>query len=102
MVSWPTISSLRSRGRERSWWIAAAAEFADSMRGRLVPSEVFDRAVAARDELVVHDLVAYQSPLTQVLSLPELRTERGGPAALRELLRMEIDADCGQTAGRES
>jgi hypothetical protein len=58
--------------------------------------------VAARDELVVHDLVAYQSPLTQVLSLPKLRTERGGPAALRELLRMEIDADCGQAAGRES
>jgi hypothetical protein len=58
--------------------------------------------VAARDELVVHDLVAYQSPLTQVLSVPELRTERGGPAALRELLRMEIDADGGQGTGRES
>jgi hypothetical protein len=61
-----------------------------------------EAVVAARDELVVHDLVAYQSPLTQVLSLPQLRTERGGPAALRELLRMEIDADCGRAAGRES
>jgi hypothetical protein len=36
--------------------------------------------VAARDELVQHDLVAYQSPLTQVLALPALRVARGGPA----------------------
>lgn len=35
--------------------------------------------VAARDELVQHDLVAYQSPLTQVLALPSLRVARGGP-----------------------
>jgi hypothetical protein len=37
--------------------------------------------VAARDELVVYDLVAYQAPLTQVLSLPRARVERAGPAA---------------------
>ena len=43
--------------------------------------------VAARDELVVYDLVAYQAPLTQVLSLPRARVERAGPAALQELLR---------------
>lgn len=43
--------------------------------------------VAARDELVVYDLVAYQAPLTQVLSLPRARVERAGPAALHELLR---------------
>ena len=61
-----------------------------------------EAVIAARDELVVHDLVAYQAPLTQVLSLPRLRTERGGPAALRELLRMEIEADSGRAAGRES
>ncbi len=46
-----------------------------------------EAVVAARDELVVHDLVAYQAPLTQVLSLPRARVERGGPAALPELLR---------------
>jgi hypothetical protein len=43
--------------------------------------------VAARDELVVYDLVAYQAPLTQVLSLPRARVERAGPAAVQELLR---------------
>ena len=40
-----------------------------------------------RDDLVVHDLVAYQAPLTQVLSLPRPRVERGGPAARQALLR---------------
>ena len=37
--------------------------------------------VAARDELVGHDLVAYQAPLTQVLSLPTPCVERGYAAA---------------------
>ena len=46
-----------------------------------------EAVVAARDELVVYDLVAYQAPLTQVLSLPLPHVERGGPAALRELIR---------------
>jgi hypothetical protein len=36
--------------------------------------------VSARDELVLHDLVAYQAPLTQVLSLPRGPVERGGRA----------------------
>lgn len=35
-----------------------------------------DDVVAARDDLVVHDLVAYQAPLTQVLSLPKLGVQR--------------------------
>lgn len=46
-----------------------------------------EAVVAARDELVVYDLVAYQAPLTQVLSLPRARVERSGPAGLQELLR---------------
>ena len=44
--------------------------------------------VRARDELVTVDLIAYQAPLTQVLSLPVLRVQRGGGLqALGELLR---------------
>lgn len=42
---------------------------------------------AARDELLIHDLVAYQPPLTQVLSLPPARVARGGFPGLGELLR---------------
>jgi hypothetical protein len=44
---------------------------------------------AARDELITHDLIAYDAPLTQVLSLPiAKRTERGGGLhALAEILR---------------
>ena len=30
----------------------------------------------AREELITHDLIAYQSPLTQVLSLPPSRMQR--------------------------
>jgi hypothetical protein len=52
-----------------------------------------EAVVAARDDLVVHDLVAYQSPLTQVLSLPRLRVERGGPAVLRDVLRTVADEE---------
>lgn len=44
--------------------------------------------VRARDELVTEDLVAYQTPLTQVLSLPERgRTSRGGLASLGEIFQ---------------
>jgi hypothetical protein len=43
--------------------------------------------VAAREELLVHDLVAHQPPLTQLLSLPPARVARGGLNALRELAR---------------
>jgi len=54
--------------------------------------------VRARDELVTLDLIAYQAPLTQVLSLPVLRVERGGGLqALGELLRA-----VGQPPRRES
>lgn len=43
--------------------------------------------VAAREELLNHDLVAYQHPLTQVLSLPRARVSRSGRHALGELVR---------------
>jgi hypothetical protein len=44
--------------------------------------------VAARDELTAEDLVAYRSPLTQVLSLPQrTRVDRGGLASLGEMFR---------------
>lgn len=46
-----------------------------------------EAVVAAREELLVHDLVAYQAPLTQVLSLPRPRLARGGLSGVRELLR---------------
>jgi hypothetical protein len=44
--------------------------------------------VLARDELVAEDLVAYRTPLTQVLSLPERgRVIRGGVASLGEIFQ---------------
>lgn len=53
---------------------------------------ISERAVvAARDELVQHDLLAYQAPFTQVLALPTLRVARGGPA-LHGLFRETQDA----------
>jgi len=56
---------------------------------------------AARDELVTHDLVAYQAPLTQVLSLPTPCVERGYAAAMRELMRATIDIEKRPATGRE-
>jgi hypothetical protein len=56
-----------------------------SMATRLRMRE--ESIVAAREELVVHDLVAHQPPLTQVLSLPPARVARGGLHGLRELVR---------------
>jgi hypothetical protein len=44
--------------------------------------------VDAREELLIQDLVAYQHPLTQVLSLPPERVARGGLPAVAELTRM--------------
>jgi hypothetical protein len=41
--------------------------------------------VQAREELLTYDLVAYQPPLTQVLSLPRPRLERKDYHALRAL-----------------
>ena len=54
---------------------------------RLRISEV--AVVAARDELLVMDLVAYRAPLVQVLSLPRAGLERrdGGLVQFGELLR---------------
>ena len=49
--------------------------------------------VAAREELLVQDLVAYQPPLTQVLSLPPARVARGGLPGLRELVRSLQDEE---------
>ena len=46
-----------------------------------------ESVVAAREELLVQDLVAHQPPLTQVLSLPPARVARGGLQGLRELAR---------------
>jgi hypothetical protein len=56
-----------------------------SMASRLRMGE--EAIVAAREELLVHDLVAHQPPLTQLLSLPPARVARGGLPALRELAR---------------
>jgi hypothetical protein len=41
--------------------------------------------VAARDELLTHGLLAYESPLTQVLALPSRRVEQRGSHAVRTL-----------------
>jgi hypothetical protein len=60
-----------------------------------------EAVVAAREELVVYDLVAYQTPLTQVLSLPRPRVERGGPAALRELMRTLADEEQSAATRRD-
>jgi len=51
-----------------------------------------EAVVAARDELVTHDLVAFQAPLTQVLSLPPSRVERRGFHALEALLQAVDEA----------
>ena len=50
--------------------------------------------VAAREQLLIHDLVAYRSPLTQVLSLPPAgRIQRGGLCAIGELFRTLQSSD---------
>ena len=47
-----------------------------------------EAVVAARDELITHDLVAYHVPLTQVLSLPRRgRVDRAELHALGEIFR---------------
>jgi hypothetical protein len=55
-----------------------------------------ERAVVrARDELVVHDLVAYQAPLIQVLSLrpPALARQGGGLTRLGDIFRRLADEE---------
>ena len=47
--------------------------------------------VDAREELLIHDLIAFQPPLTQLLSLPRARVARGGLHALGELVRTVED-----------
>jgi hypothetical protein len=48
-----------------------------------------EQVVRAREELLMQDLIAYQPPLTQVLSLPQSRrVERGGAHTLGELFRL--------------
>ena len=49
--------------------------------------------VAAREQLLIHDLVAYQPPLTQVLSLPRARVARAGLQGLGELFRTLKDLE---------
>lgn len=44
-----------------------------------------EHVVAARDDLLTHDLVAYQPPLTQVLTLPVGRLQRKELHGLRAL-----------------
>ena len=61
-----------------------------------------EAVVAARDELVAYDLVAHQAPLTQVLSLPQPRVERGSRAAWRAPLRPSMDAESPNSARRQS
>jgi len=46
-----------------------------------------EHVVAAREDLLTHDLVAFDPPLTQVLSLPRGRVQRRGLHALEALLR---------------
>jgi len=45
-----------------------------------------EHVVAARDDLLAHDLVAFHPPLTQVLSLPHGRVQRNDLHALKALL----------------
>jgi hypothetical protein len=46
-----------------------------------------EHVVAAREDLLTHDLIAFDPPLTQVLSLPRGRVQRRGLHALEALLR---------------
>ena len=59
--------------------------------------------VAARDELVAADLVAYRAPLAQVLSLPAATIQRrgGGLAQFGEILR-SLASPSPQTDPRRS
>jgi hypothetical protein len=59
--------------------------------------------VAARDELVAADLVAYRAPLAQVLSLPAATIQRrgGGLAQFGEILRT-LATPSPQTDSRRS
>jgi len=55
-----------------------------TLAGRLRLPEA--QIVNARNELIEHDLIAVQLPLTQVLALPSPRVERGDAQRLGEVL----------------
>ena len=71
-----------------------------ALRLRLTEAAV----VAARDELVAADLVAYRAPLAQVLSLPAATLQRrgGGLAAFGEILRSLADPTSSNPPRRSS
>ena len=60
--------------------------------------------VAARDELVAADLVAYRAPLAQVLSLPAATLQRRGGSlvAFGEILRSLADSSSPAAERRSS
>ena len=61
-----------------------------AIRLRLTEQVVAD----ARDELINHDLIAFDPPITQVLSLPRpSRVARAGLQALGELFRSVSEED---------
>jgi hypothetical protein len=61
-----------------------------------------EAVVAARDELVFHDLVAFQAPLTQVLSLPKSELERSPSAAWRRPSRRSSYPDSARSERGQS
>ena len=52
-----------------------------------------EAVVAAREELLTHDLIAFHPPLTQVLSLPASRLQRRGLHGLQALLQIVDQAE---------
>jgi hypothetical protein len=53
-----------------------------------------EKVASARDELLYHDLIAFQPPFTQVLSLPHgRRVQRGGPVNLGSLFASLIQPE---------
>jgi hypothetical protein len=62
-----------------SFW----SDVSTAVRLRLTELDV----VRAREELLASDLIAFSAPLTQVLSIPDKRVQRGGPQQLGELFR---------------
>ena len=62
-----------------------------------------EAVVAGRDELLTHDLVAYHTPLTQVLSLPQpVLHRRGSLQSLGDLFRAAGNSAEKNSAGSES
>jgi len=78
--------------------IGAYSEATIAVRLRL-PEKAFSDA---RVELVTHDLIAWQRPLTQVLSLQQpVLHRRGGLPSLGDLFR-SAGNPAGNSAGSES